>query len=134
MIRKATLEDIERGLVLCKKLYPGRPVHLGIPWIIDCMRRADRLVLVSDHGVGVATGFLKYGWFPMAQMEILAVLPEAPKMEAVRFLRTMIAWAKANGAKRFLISADSGIDLGPLARRVGGRTRDTPHYYVPLQE
>ena len=134
MIRKATLADFDHGYAICKRLYPDRPVHLGIPWVLDSLRRPDRLVLVSNYGVGVASLVQKYGFIPISVLDILAVLPGSPRMEAVRFLRTMIAWAKANGASRFSVGSDTGVDFGPLVRRIGGKANEIPWYYVPLQE
>ena len=133
VIRKATLADFDQIYTICKRMYPGRPIHMAIPWGLDCLRRQDRLMLISDHGFGVASYVLKYGFDPIGIADILAVVPEAPKMEAVRFLRTMIAWAKANGAKRFSLNgSDSSVDLSPLFRRVGGKPNDPPYYHVPL--
>lgn len=100
--------------------------------MMDCLRRQDRLVLISEHGVGAASLVLKYGFYPIGALEILAVAPEAPRMEAVRFLRAMIEWAKSNGAKRFSIGSDTGVDLGPLALRVGGKAVNPPYYSVSL--
>ncbi len=130
-LREGTLADIEFILALGRRMYPGEPIHNGIPWVIDCMRRPDRLVLVSDYGVGIASIFFAYGFSKRAQLEILAVEP-GHGLHVVSFLRAMIQWSRLQKAVCINIGATTDVDFGPIIKRLGGGRAKAPGYLIPL--
>ena len=53
--------------------------------------------------------------------------------EAFRMVRMMIQWAREQGAQgEFKLDADTGVDFGPFARRLGGRASSAQWYVIPL--
>ncbi len=132
-IREATLADIDFILALGRRMYPGEPIHNGLPWIIECMRRPDRLVLVSDYGVGIASIFFAYGFVKRVNMDVLAVEP-GHGLHVVSFLKAMIRWGKFHKATAFNVGSTTGVDFGPMVKRLGGGKVKAPSYLIPLQE
>ncbi len=130
-IRQARLADIEFMLGLCRRMYPGVPVHDGLPWMIDCMKRADRLVLVSDYGIGVASVFLAYGFERRVNMDMLAV-EQGHGLHIMSFLRAMVRWGKFQKASVLTIGSTTGVDFGPVVKRLGGGKPRPPTYNIPL--
>ncbi len=130
-IREATLADIEFILALGRKMYPGEPIHNGIPWVIDCMRRPDRLVLVSDYGVGIASVFFAYGFSKRVNMEVLAVEP-GHGLHVVSFIKAMVQWSRFQKATSLNIGSTTGVDFGPAIKRLGGGKAKAPGYVIPL--
>jgi len=126
VIRRFTLADFDHCYSICRKMYPDR-AHLGVPWALECTRRSDHLVLVSPHGVGISHIYWKYGVTLIGVLDLLTVEPGHP-WEALKLLRAMIDWAKSNGAKRYTLSSDTGVDLGPLATRLSGKRADASYH------
>lgn len=131
-IREANLADIDFILRLGRRMYPGEPIHNGLPWVIECMRRPDRLVLVSDYGVGIASIFFAYGFVKRANMDILAIEP-GHGLHVVSFLRAMIRWSQFQKATALNVGSDRGVDFGPAIKRlnVGGKQK-APGYLITL--
>ena len=95
------------------------------------MKHPQRLVLVGAYSFGVAEVSDKYGFERRARLGMLAALPGAG-MEPLRLVRMMIAWAKQQGAAgTFRLDADTGVDFGPFAKRLGGKPI-LAQYEVPI--
>lgn len=131
-IRVATEDDIERWLPVARIRYPGRDINAGIPWVRWCMQRPDRLALTGLHSCGIAEIVPRYGFEPRAVLSLLLSDGHAG-FEPLRIVRQMVVWAKVKGVSgHFIIDADTGVDFGPLARRMGGGPADIKRYKIPL--
>lgn len=126
-----------RSLEIARKAYPGRGIDMGVEWFKWSMKQANCLVLIGPSTVGVASIVWKYGFEKRARLDMLAALPEKHAVtEALQQIRAMVRWAAVNGASGyFRVDADTGVDFGPFARRLGGHEVDPvkyPRYDIPL--
>lgn len=133
-IRRATLADMPFIISLAKEKYPARQIELGIPWMEACIQNSERLVLVGPNSAGVAQIGWHYGFERRARLDMLGARPTASSAwEAFRMVQIMVAWAKDEGATgSFRLDADTGVDFGPFARRLGGTPVTLTRYEIPL--
>jgi len=69
-IREARLEDIEFHPRFGRRMYPGEPIHNGLPWVIDCMKRPIGWFWSRTTGWR-RFGIFAYGFIKRVQLEIL---------------------------------------------------------------
>lgn len=136
-VRRMTEEDIPRGLEIAKHAYPGRGIENGVDWVRWHMKQANSLVLVGPGTLGIASIVFKYGFEKRARLDMLAAIPDrAGVIEAMQQVKAMVRWAALQGAQgQFRIDADTGVDFGAFARRLGGCEVDPvkyPRYDIPL--
>ena len=133
-IRRTSLDDMPFIIGMAKEKYPARQIEQGIPWMEWCIGSPERLVLVGPNSVGVAQVDWRYGFERRGRLDMLASRPQASApWEAFRMVRMMLAWAKEQGAQgTFRLDADTGIDFGPFAKRLGGEPVTLTRYEIPL--
>lgn len=136
-IRRATEEDIPHGLAIAQQAYPGRGIEKAVEWAKWHLKQPNSLVLVGPATLGIASVVFKYGFEKRARLDMLAALPEKTSVvEALQQVRAMVRWAALQGATgHFRIDADTGVDFGAFARRLGGYEVDSvkyPRYDIPL--
>lgn len=133
-IRRATLDDAPFLLELAREKYPARQVDLAANWLKWCIESPDRLVLIGPNSAGIAQVQWNYGFERRARLDALAARPTTgAALEALRIVRLMIDWAKQQGAVgSFRLDADTGVDFGPFAKRLGGRPVTMTRYEIPL--
>ena len=133
-IRVATLADMPFIIEMAREKYPARTIEKGIPWIEWCIGNSERLVLVGLNSVGVAQVSWNYGFERRARLDMLGARPvKGAVLEALRMVRIMLGWAKAQGADgTFRLDADTGVDFGPFAARLGGKPVTLTRYEIPL--
>ena len=137
-IRRATEADIVWGLEIAKERYPDRDVQLGVQFVRWSMNNPNSVVLRGSSVFGIASIVMKYGFEKRARLDMLAARSgNTAVVEALHIVRAMVRWAALNGAQgHFRIDADTGVDFGPLARRLGGHEVDPvkyPRYDIPLE-
>lgn len=133
-IRRATLYDMPFMVALAREKYPSLPVAEGVGWMESCLSNPERLVLVGPNSVGVAQIGWNYGFQRRARLDMLGARPTVSgAWEAFRMVQIMLAWAKDQGAEgTFRLDADTGVDFGPFARRLGGKPVTVTRYELPL--
>lgn len=131
-IRRAVETDRAFVMELVKEKYPDR-YQFGVRYVEWCLTQADKLVAVGPHSFGVATAYWNYGFERRAGSSILCARPvPGAALEVLRMLRFMINWAKQQGCEgSFRLQEDTGVDFGPLARRLGGSERIV--WEIPLE-
>lgn len=135
-IRRATADDIPFISQLAQEKYPNRDVTKGLKWFEYCLRNPRRLPLVGPHSFGIAWIEPLYGFEERAGMDVLACrTSSAAGWEILRMVKIMVAWARAHGAEgAFRLDADTGVDFGPLAARLGGELSPQRYYLIPLEQ
>lgn len=133
-IHKATLHDMPFIIDMAREKYPARQIERGIEWMEWAIQNPERLVLVSPNAVGVAQVSWNYGFERRARLDMLgARTVPGVALEALKMVRLMLVWAKEQGAQgAFKLDADTGVDFGPFARRLGGKAVTTTRYEIPL--
>lgn len=136
-IRRATEEDIPHGLAIAQQAYPGRGIEKALDWAKWHIKQPNSLVLIGPGTLGIASIAFKYGFEKRARLDMLAATPEKSSViEALQQVRAMVRWAALQGATgKFRIDADTGVDFGPFAQRLGGHRVDDdlyPRYDIPL--
>lgn len=137
VVRRATEADIPWGLEIARQRYPGRNVELGLQFIRWSLGNANSIVLRGESVFGIASVVMKYGFEKRARLDMLAAKPgNTAVVEVLQVVRAMVRWSALQGAEgHFRIDADTGVDFGPLARRLGGHEVDPakyPRYDIPL--
>lgn len=137
LIRRATEADIPHGLAIAQAAYPGRGIENAVGWAKWHLGQANSLVLIGPGTLGIASIVFKYGFEKRARLDMLAATPEKSSVvEALQQVRAMVRWAALQGATgHFRIDADTGVDFGAFARRLGGHEVDPvkyPRYDIPL--
>lgn len=123
-IRRATIEDLPFFADLIRHRYGDRFHHpdkcrANLEWLAALFARRDYTCLRGEHSAGVARVLQAYGAEPQAQVVGLAAWPHAG-LEPLRMLRVMLLWARMIGASKLTLSADTGVDFEPFAKRLGG--------------
>lgn len=139
LIRRATLDDMPWMLELAEEQYPGRGVKAGWDWMKFCIenRIGDRCVLVGEASLIVAHIYKQYGYELRCRIDMLcAKKSKRAVLEALQLIKGIKRWAAMNSVTAPLkLDADTGVDFGPFARRLGGRQVDPvryPVYEIPL--
>lgn len=137
VIRRATEADIPHGLGIAQQAYPGRGIEKAVEWAKWHINQPNSIVLIGPSTLGIASIVFKYGFEKRSRLDMLAALPEkSGVLEALQQVRAMVRWAALQGAVgQFRIDADTGIDFGPFAKRLGGFEVDPvkyPRYDIPL--
>lgn len=132
LIRPATESDRTLIMDLVKEKYPDRYLK-GVRYVEWCLTQPDKLVCVGPNSFGVAAAYFNYGFERRAGASILCARPVAGSVfEVLRMVRYMIAWAKRQGCEGdFRLQEDTGVDFGPLSRRLGGREKVV--WEIPLE-
>lgn len=137
LIRRATETDIPHGLAIAQQAYPGRGIENAVGWAKWHLSQANSLVLIGPGTLGIASIVFKYGFEKRARLDMLAAAPEKSSvLEAFQQVQAMVRWATLQGAVgHFRIDADTGVDFGAFARRLGGHEVDPvkyPRYDIPF--
>lgn len=141
-IRRATPDDVPFLVELAREMYVKRPGTLdnlveqgAVGWLRWAIGNPDRLVLAGQHSGGVASVSWYYGYERRARVDVLCARPmPGAGLEAMRMVRVMLAWARERGAAHLRLGADTDVDFGPFARRLGGIRKTEVYYDFPLQE
>lgn len=139
-LRLATEADVSFFVEMAKERYDEnrkRRAEEGVDWLRWAIKAPTALVLVGPSTGGVASINLRYGFEKKARLDMLvAKAGRNAALEAFQMVKTMVRWATLNGAEgAFRIDADTGVDFGPFARRLGGievDPRKYPRYDIPL--
>ena len=137
LVRRATEEDIPHGLAIAQQAYPGRGIEKAVDWAKWHLKQPNSLVLIGPGTLGIASIVFKYGFEKRARLDMLAAKPEkSSAIEALQQIRAMVKWAALQGAVgHFRVDADTGVDFGAFALRLGGHRVDDvkyPRYDIPL--
>lgn len=132
LIRRAVETDRDFVMGLVKDKYPDRYLK-GVHYVEWCLTQPDKLVAVGPNSFGVASAYWNYGFERRAGSSILCARPVAgAALEIVRMLRFMLRWARQQGCGgSFRLQEDTGVDFGPLARRLRGAERII--WEIPLE-
>lgn len=123
MIRPITADDVPWGMSLANRRYEERFDPGGaLVAIGQAMRLPTALAIRSDHGFLVAN-ILASLWFPKKRTcQILWLcVEEGYHWEAVKLLRTSVAWAKDQKCTRWWVDSETEHEVAALAERVGAR-------------
>lgn len=138
-IRPATIADIPRGLQIAEEMYPGRGVGGGVDWARGCVenRNGSNFAWIGDHSFIIAHIYRQYGFELRARLDMLcARRQKSAILEALQLVKACKRWAALNGVVHPLkLDADTGVDFGPFAKRLGGWKVDPdryPVYEIPL--
>lgn len=137
-IRPAELNDLPEIARRLIQHYAGRatPAQImrGAKWMAWAIGSRDRLVLLGPNAFGIASIGTFYGCERKARVDILCSRPSAGRsLESLRMVRKMVAWAKRRGAPTLRLDADTGVDFGPFARRLGATAVSTIKFDIPTR-
>lgn len=129
-VRRVGPADIDECAAFAMPLFAERFPHMN--W--DGVRQSaahwinspDILVCRTDNAVGAASVKVSL-WepFPIACEEFVAAAPNATPFEALAIYRAMNDWRLSVGAKKFRFGWANGVDIGPIARRLGAHEYQT---------
>ena len=134
-IRHATVDDLPFMLEIAKERYGARVQDReGLAYVRWCITQPSHMVLVGLNSFGIAQISVRYGYERKARLAMLAARRQNKAwIEVLQMVRVMVNWAALNKAEgAFRIDADTGVDFGPLAKRLGGEPVNEPAYDIPL--
>lgn len=138
-IRRATFDDMPAMLEIAEESYPGRGVKAGWDWMKWNIenKTGDKFVWIGNDSLIVAHIYKQYGYELRARIDMLcARRSKRAVMEALQLVKATKRWAAVNGVTHPMkLDADTGVDFGPFARRLGGWQVDPvkyPVYEIPL--
>lgn len=138
-IRRATVADIDKFAAIAENRYFGRNVREAIPWVTWCVenKAGDKFAWVGEDSFIIAHIYRQYGFELRVRVDILCTRPKKRAvLEAFQLLKACKRWAALNGVTHPLrLDADTGVDFGPFAKRLGGWQVDPkryPVYEIPL--
>lgn len=132
--RRANVSDVLHMIQVARPAYAAYPVDWGrvSVWLHEIMEEPDIFCAVSGHAASIARSHRWDGLPTVANVTVLFLAGVAYPWDCVRCLRLTAAWARAIGSGNLKIDAETGVDLGPLVRRIGGEVRSVPAYTVSL--
>lgn len=101
-------------------------------FIARCADSTSALAIRTDRAFLVAVLSPVYFWSRIAAQNMILVAEPGAIWDAVRLARRARDWAAERGAVKYCLAAETGIDLGPIARRIGA-IPDPACYKVVLQ-
>ena len=133
MIRRATEADFLRILTIAVSSYREFDIENAYLWGVKSLENPDIAIWVGDHTFGVS-GVSAPFYAPAKRRGVMLFLASEPRAgyEPCKMLRTMIEWClNERGATSFHLGEDTGVNLAPLAKRVGA-TKDRDSYTLKL--
>jgi len=131
MIRPATEADFDRIIGMARAVYADDfDEQATRQWGLEALRSPKVLIAVGERGFGVA-GVSAPFYAPRRLRGIMMFLAStgAAGYEPCAILRYMVTWAKERGAVSFAFGEETGVNLEPLARRVGA-SKDRDSYVI----
>ena len=137
MIRPATVEDIPRILEMADSAYPEQEwdAESVARWGEVALQSPNVLCLVGDRAFGLSTVTSPF-YNPKLVRGYMVFLAgvEGCGWEPCKILRAMVSWAlQEKGAASYHLGEQTGIDLSPLAKRVGAAL-DSASYVVKRKQ
>lgn len=134
MIRAASPDDLPWCVDLCRRRY-AEPMDLAAlqAFLLRCIADQDVLFERTGRAFTVTRLAQVYFWPRSVAAMLILVAEDEPGAvwDIMRLARSAARWGKARGASRLSIGAETGVDFGPIAKRMGG-VAATPCYHVPL--
>lgn len=130
MIRRATEDDIPRLLAIAAYAYPEFDLRSSMEWGLRALENPDIGIWLGERTLGVS-GVSAPFYAPLKKRGTMLFLASEPGAgwEPCKVLRAMIQWSRERGADAYYFGEATGIDLSPLAKRVGAVV-DRPSYTV----
>jgi hypothetical protein len=129
MIRRVTIMDIPDCIAIARACYPPFDEAEAREWGTKAMLDKSTAFFRDDDAWGCcAISKLFYEAKPRCAMLFLAVRRGAV-WQACKVVKAMVAWSKSKGASGFHFGEETGMDLSPIAKRVGAKL-DRPSYKV----
>lgn len=133
-IRLCTPDDVEWMISIANGRYPGEfDPEQARAWVPARLKEPTMLFIRGERSFGVAHLAKRFN-SPTRVQAYLTLLYSEPgfmrslSLEPFQLIKRMIEWGKEKGATKFWMSDISGVDLGPFAKRLGGRLAG--HTYV----
>lgn len=124
MIRRLTWEDREWAQELCRLGYPQDYFNpeASENWLRPLLDHSSVLALRSDKAIWI-TALTRYPFNPALRyaMTFAIVSVGENPFTLVKMARQSVEWAKAQGAVDYIFETMTGVDLGPIARRLGAK-------------
>lgn len=138
-VRRVTMADLPEMLDIAEEMYPGRGIRAAEGWARFNIENRDgtKLALRGDNAILVAHAYHQYGFELRARVDMLCARRQKRAwLEALQLVKACKRWAALIGVTHPLrLDADTGVDFGPFAKRLGGRKVDPdryPVYEIPL--
>lgn len=129
MIKPAKADDIDFLLAVARARYPAFDEGQARLWLMRALTDPNMLVVRGDYGGGVAIVTKAFwGGAPKAHMLFTCALPNR-KLEGYFLLKAMDEWRKKMGAESLHFGSDTGVDFGPIAKRLGA-VEETVSYRI----
>lgn len=132
MIRRATRDDIPFLLDVARSAYGARfESGAAATFIARALGEPSMIVLRGEHGGAVASMTRSfYDSAPRAYLLFIASRPGRGLLgEGVALVRAVDAWRRERGAIALHFGEDTGVNLAPIARRLGAAV-DRPSYVI----
>ena len=131
-IRRCTQADVAWMAGVAHRRYPGEfDLKSAVAWAAQQVNNPQMVFIRGDRSFGVAHLARRFN-APSRVQAYLTLLYAEPgttlPLEPFRVVEALVAWAREQGATKFWLSDISGCDLGPFAKRLGGR--EAGHTYV----
>lgn len=139
MIRCVSPADVPFLLELAREAYGERVEDWNqvTAWLEARTIPAEGLIFLrSDHGAAVAISPAPTFYAPSSRewhVMFLAVSGRRPGLEGYRLLKAVLMCARALGGA-LCFQSETGVDLAPLAKRLGAVVETTPSYRVEFQD
>jgi len=132
MARRATTRDIPFLLDLAEESYRRALDRPGMAtWLTQAIHHPNYLVLMTDHAALVAMADPPAYDPGRPEARVLYFLGRRV-WEVIRLLRIAGVWAHTIGAPGIRIEATNGLDIAPLAKRLGARLDPQPAYFLKV--
>lgn len=133
MIRPATLQDIPFLLDVARAAYAQEFDEANVrKFLVAAIPAPSMLVLRSNNGLIVASIARQFwGGPPEAYVQFIACARPSRGLvgEGVALLRAVDTWRRERGAENLHFGEQTGINMAPLARRLGA-VQQTPSYII----
>lgn len=132
--RRANYSDVLHMIRVARPAYAQWPVDWGAVavWLNEIVREPDVFAAVCGHAAIIARSHCWEGLPSLKNVTVIFVAGLDHVWDAVRCLRLTAAWGQAIGADTLKVDAETGVDLGPLVRRIGLPMKRVPAYSVRL--
>ncbi len=119
--RRATPADVLQMILVASRAYDKYPVEWGrvSVWLHEILEEPDIFAAVCGDAAIICRAHCWEGLPSVKNVTVLFIAGVDHVWDAVRCLRMAAAWGHQIGSHTLKVDAETGVDLGPLVKRIG---------------
>lgn len=122
MIQVAGHGDVADAVAIAERVYPAFDARQAVDWLRSIIGKPNVAFLRDGDSFIIASITQSFWSPPRCYLLFVFGKPHPGRIwEVCRLMKAVDAWRKHLGAEGFYFGEDTGVDLGPIAKRLGAK-------------